>query len=116
MFQFVNRPNLQFTLREFTRTVSNGRLALAFAIVVGLFALTGPFGTYDALDLPGRLGYWLITLATTWTIALLTISIFGAFRGQADHGNLILILTGSLLACVPITLAVELIGLAYFGR
>ncbi|MGI9464650.1 MAG: LytTR family DNA-binding domain-containing protein [Aestuariivirgaceae bacterium] len=89
---------------------------MAFAVVVALFALAGPFGTYQALDFPARLGYWLITQAVTWCIALCAISLCGAIAGTSPFKSVWTVLAGAALAAVPIALAVEVIGLAVFNR
>ncbi|MGI9415178.1 MAG: LytTR family DNA-binding domain-containing protein [Hyphomicrobiales bacterium] len=89
---------------------------MAFAIVVGLFALTGPFGTYEALGFTARLGYWFITQAITWAIALSTIAFCGALMGTLPFRDFRTVLIGAALASMPITVAVEIIGFAVFGR
>ena len=60
---------LQSTLREMHTLLIRPRLWLVFAVVVSLFVLTGPFGTYERLAFPTRLGYWLVLHAVTWTCA-----------------------------------------------
>ena len=57
-----------------------------------------------------------MTLVLTWAIALFVIALCGAFRGESAFDSPVLILVGAALASLPIALAVELIGLAYFGR
>jgi len=89
---------------------------MAFAVVVGLFALTGPFGTYEALDFPARLGYWFITQAVTWSIALCSIAAVGAALGHSGYKEFKTVLVGAALASIPITIAVEVIGYVIFGR
>ncbi len=38
------------------------------ACLVGLFAVIGPFGTYDSIGLAGRLGYWALALGANWLV------------------------------------------------
>ena len=113
---FAGRHVLQLTLREMTWVLAMPRLWMAFAIVVGLFAIAGPFGTYEALDFPGRLGYWAITQAVTWSIALCTIAFVGAVLGRSGYQDFRVILAGAALASFPIAVAVDVIGFSVFGR
>ena len=114
--EFVKRHFVQSTLRELTWALAMPRLWMAFAIVVGLFAITGPFGTYEALDFPARLGYWFITQAITWGIALCSIAAVGAALDTSGYKEFRTVLIGAALASIPITIAVQLIGHVIFAR
>ncbi|MEM7425413.1 MAG: LytTR family DNA-binding domain-containing protein [Pseudomonadota bacterium] len=112
----MNGGLVQFTLRELKWVGSLPRLWLVFALVLAIFALTGPFGTYEVLHFPARLGYWFIVQAVTWSIALTTIAFCGAVNGKRAYDHFPVVLTGSVMASVPIALAVEVIGIFMFGR
>lgn len=114
--KFANQQVLQFAFRELLDVASAARLWMAFALTVALFALVGPFGTFQSLDLPGRLGYWLITLAVTWTIALFVIALSGVLLRRQPFGDIRAVLTGAAFASIPIAIVVELIGLGVFQR
>ena len=112
----MNGTKLQLTLRELTWVLTRPRLWLVFGLVLAIFALTGPFGTYEVLNLPARIGYWFIVQAITWIIALTTIAICGGISGKPAYENLHIVLIGAALAAFPIALAVELVGMAVFDR
>ncbi|MEO3387546.1 LytTR family DNA-binding domain-containing protein [Mesorhizobium sp. CAU 1741] len=59
---------LQFTMRELRRNASSPLMWWALASASIVLGLAGPFGTYEALALPGRLGFWsLVVVATYFT-------------------------------------------------
>jgi hypothetical protein len=103
---------LQSTLRELRTLLVNPRLWTVFAVVVGLFVLTGPFGTYERLALPTRLGYWLILHATTWTTALVFVALFDVMLANRMTNRLGRMLLGAVIASAPIGLAITLINAA----
>ena len=55
-----------FTLRELRRSLAGQ--AVALVCLVALFAFIGPFGTYDSLGLPGRIGYWAVAMGGNWLV------------------------------------------------
>ena len=55
-----------FTLRELRRSLAGQ--AVALVCLVALFAFLGPFGTYDSLGLPGRIGYWAVAMGGNWLV------------------------------------------------
>ena len=55
-----------FTLRELRRSLAGQ--AVALVCLVALFAFIGPFGTYDSLRLPGRIGYWAVAMGANWLV------------------------------------------------
>ena len=59
----MKNPHLHFALRELRWVLRQPHLWMAFGIVVTLFALTGPFGTYQRLALHERIGYWLLIIS-----------------------------------------------------
>ncbi len=103
---------LQSTLRELRTLLINPRLWAVFAVVVGLFMLTGPFGTYERLTLPTRLGYWLILHAATWMTALFFVALFDVALAPLMANRLGRMLLGAVIASVPIGLAITLINTA----
>ena len=42
--------------------------AAALVCLVLLFAFIGPFGTYDSLGFPGRIGYWTVAMGANWLV------------------------------------------------
>ncbi len=116
MNSFVKQPTLQFALRELTSILRRPRLWIVFAIVCAIFALTGPFGTFESLEFPARLGYWVIVQILTWGIALSVISLCGAVRQRPAFSDMATVLVGALIAAVPIGIVVELVGANVFAR
>ena len=55
-----------FTLRELRRSLAGQGAALVGLLL--LFAFIGPFGTYDSLGLPGRIGYWAVAMGGNWLV------------------------------------------------
>ena len=107
---------LQSTLRELRMLLNRPRLWLVFALVVGLFAMTGPFGTYERLAFPTRLGYWLVLHAATWACALISISFFDAVLSGKVEPRLKRMLTGAVAAAVPVGLMITVINFALLMR
>ncbi len=93
---------LQSTLRELQWLMGNPRVWLVFAAVVVLFTVTGPFGTYDSLALPARLGYWLIVHALAWALALFFVTLFDAGLEHRIHNALARMLIGATISALPI--------------
>lgn len=112
---FVNGGIVQSTLREMKALGRSRNLWLTFGGVVLLFALTGPFGTYQSLPLVPRLGYWLVLHACAWAVAL-TFVVAGdvALRGRMES-LFWRMMTGSLLSAIPIGVITELIEYAWLG-
>ena len=107
---------LQSTLRELRTILSRPRLWLVFALVVALFVLTGPFGTYERLAFPTRLGYWLVLHAATWACALTSISFFDAALSRRVPSLMIRLLIGAAFAALPIGLAITIVNFALLMR
>lgn len=107
---------LQSTLRELRALLSRPRLWLVFALVVALFVLTGPFGTYERLAFPTRLGYWLVLHATTWACALASISFFDVVLSRRTPSRLIRMLVGAMVSALPVGLAITVINFVLLMR
>jgi DNA-binding LytR/AlgR family response regulator len=112
----VSDTLLQSTLRELHMLLSRPRLWLVFALMVGLFVITGPFGTYERLDFPTRLGYWLVLHAVTWACALTSIAFFDAALAGRVPSRLYRMLTGAVISSLPIGLVISVINFALLMR
>ena len=99
---------MQLAMREFPVYFGNRRLWIAFAVIVSIFALTGPFGTHDGFGLGKRVVYWTTLQAACWTIALTTIILLGAAIGRPAREDLRIVSAGAALAGVPIAGVVEI--------
>lgn len=112
----MNDTLLQSTLRELRTMLSRPRLWLVFALVVALFVLTGPFGTYERLGFPTRLGYWLVLHAATWACALASIALFDAALSRHIPSLLTRMLIGAAFSALPIGLAISVVNFALLMR
>ncbi|MCB1420416.1 MAG: LytTR family transcriptional regulator [Notoacmeibacter sp.] len=102
----MNGTLLHLTLRELQEFLARPRLWIVFAVVVALFAATGPFNTYDRLPFATRLGYWLANHALSWCCALFLVVFFNvALRGRIAHA-LPRMLIGAAVAALPIGLVI----------
>ena len=66
--------------------------------MIALFALVGPFGTFDRMSLAGRFLYWGGTMLGSWLIAMIVISVvLGTIREGWLHPVVELVI-GSIVA------------------
>ena len=109
-------PFLSFTLRELQLFIRAWRFWATFALVVLIFAFSGPYGTLERMMFGARLGYWLIVHAVTWTIAI-AFSVIAEvlLRARLSH-TLARMMIGSLVAALPIGFALGAIDFAFTGR
>ncbi|MCY0096112.1 LytTR family DNA-binding domain-containing protein [Hoeflea ulvae] len=105
---------LQSTLRELRLLLSRPRLWLVFALVVGLFVLTGPFGSYERLPFHSRLGYWLTLQSCAWGCALVSVSFFDVALTRHIAHRLTRMMTGAIFAALPIGFVVTAVNAAVF--
>lgn len=113
---FVTHPFFSFTLRELQLFIRAWRFWATFALIVLIFAFSGPYGTSERMMFGARLGYWLIVHAVTWTIAI-TFSVIAEvlLRERLRH-TLARMMIGSLAAALPIGFALGAIDFAFTGR
>jgi DNA-binding LytR/AlgR family response regulator len=109
---FVVRTFLQSTLRELQVFLRSTRFWATFAIVVLLFAVTGPYGTANSMPLATRLGYWLLVQAVAWSIAI-SFSVMAEILLRRQVGSMFWrMMIGSLVAALPIAASLSVIGFA----
>ena len=114
--EFVDGRILQSTLRESQTFFLSPRLWGTFAVVVLIFTVTGPFGTADRLPPLARLAYWFIIHAAAWTIAILFSLLAERLLAGVVKSMLARMMIGSLVAALPIGLALALIGYGFFAE
>ena len=94
------------TFREmrayFVKAVSHPRFWAIFLAMIILFAIIGPFGTFERMSLPMRFVYWSVTMLGSWFLAILTISMTVGLLHRTQVSQFIVILLGSALASLPI--------------
>lgn len=106
----MNSPMLHLTLRELQNRFLNTRLWTVFAVVVLLFAVTGPFGTLVSLSLPERLGYWLIIHACTWITALSVLTLIETLLKNTVTADLPRYVIGAALSAVPVGIVLTIVN------
>lgn len=85
---------------------------LVVSLVLGI---TGPFGTYEQLDLMPRLAYWLALALATFAVGYLSIKLaLGALLGAKGTRPLRSAIAG-IAAGVPVALVVLAFNLSLFG-
>ena len=111
----MNSPVLQSTLRQMHAILFRPRLWWVFAVVVALFAVTGPFGTYGHLPFHSRLGYWLAVQAVAFLLAIGFATLFNVILEDLLAASLVRMLAGAAFAALPIALAVTLLNNAFLA-
>ncbi|ENN87877.1 hypothetical protein RHSP_48638 [Rhizobium freirei PRF 81] len=106
---------LQSTLRELQVVWRSPRLWATFVIVVLIFAVTGPYGTFAQLGPAARLGYWLALHAMAWSIAILFSVVAELLLRNWTPSMFARMMTGSIIAALPIGFGISLVDLAFFG-
>ncbi|WP_248307274.1 LytTR family DNA-binding domain-containing protein [Devosia sp. 1635] len=108
---FVKYTPLQFALRELRMTYTD-RAALSIMGAVGMVAgFAGPFSTFEVLNLPLRLIYWLAIAYCTYGAGLLgAIALSHAVLPARKPYGWSIVVQG-LGASVPVTLVVVLLNL-----
>jgi hypothetical protein len=102
---FANRGPLHSALREMQSIITNPRLLAVFGIIVLVFTVTGPFGTLEAMGFAQRLGYWFGAQATSWTIAIFSITVADKLFGERISSEPLRVLATGAVAGVPVSLA-----------
>lgn len=103
---------LQSTLRELRALLIRPRLWMVFALVTGLFSVTGPFGSYERLPFVSRLGYWLTMNTVTWATALICISLVKAALIVRVPHQITRLFIGGALSALPVGFAITVINTA----
>lgn len=106
---------LHLTLREMQALLFSPRFWGVILVVSLVLGITGPFGTYEQLDLMPRLGYWLALALATFAVGYLSIKLtLGALLGTKGTRPLRSAIAG-IAAGIPVALVVLAFNLALFG-
>ncbi|UDL87153.1 LytTR family transcriptional regulator [Mesorhizobium sp. PAMC28654] len=106
---------LHSTLREMQALLFSPRFWGALAAVSAILGLTGPFGTYQQLELLPRFAYWLALALVTFIAGHLAMRLtLGIVFGNAGAQPVRTVVAG-IAAGVPVTLVVLLFNHALFG-
>ncbi len=107
---------MQSALRELRIIAAARRLWLTFGLVVALFTVTGPFGTGESMFVGTRLSYWLMVHAVAWLISITFSITADVYLTDVLRSRLLRIMSGSLLAALPVALAQQGLGTAFDGQ
>lgn len=105
--------DLHFTIRELQRHLRAPLLWAALGSVSAVLGLAGPFGTYSALPLLPRLGYWGATVVVTYLICVAVIA--GLERAWHPRGSIPTYALFGAAGGLPIALFVWLFNRLVFG-
>lgn len=106
---------LHSTLREMQALLFSPRFWGALVAVSAILGLTGPFGTYQELELLPRFAYWLALALVTFVAGYLAMRLtLGIVFGNAG-AQLVRTVVAGIAAGVPVTLVVLLFNHALFG-
>jgi DNA-binding LytR/AlgR family response regulator len=107
---------LQSTLRESQTFFRSPRLLGTFAVVVLVFAITGPFATAERMPFLARLAYWVLIHAAAWTVAILFSLLAERLLASVLKSVIARMMCGSLAAALPISLAIALVDYGFFAE
>lgn len=108
-------PFLSSTLRELQIFTRSWRFWATLALVILIFAVTGPYGTSEKMTFGVRLGYWLIVHAVTWAIAIGCAVVAEVLLREWIARTLVRMMIGALVAALPIGFALGIIDFAFTG-
>lgn len=106
---------VHFTKRELQRWFFAPSFWAAIAGASVLLGLIGPFGTYDALPLPGRVAYWAATVVSTYFIGGAIVFLFVRLVSPERMPRTPMFALAGALAGIPVTLAVWGLNALVFG-
>lgn len=99
---------LPFTNRELSGVAPLTVQGVVLVSLVGLFAFTGPFGTYDMVGLLGRTGYWALALGVNWLVCGSLMALLGRHLMTANWPRRVLV-----IACVSVVAGLPGTGVVY---
>lgn len=106
---------LHSTLRQMQALLFSPRFWGALVAVSAILGLTGPFGTYQELELLPRFAYWLALALVTFVAGYLAMRLtLGIVFGNAGAQPVRTVVAG-IAAGVPVTMVVLLFNHALFG-
>lgn len=91
------------------------RLLATFAIVVALFAMTGPFGTITRLNAAERIIYWLLVHGFSWATAIGCSILAANLLRERLKGLLPRLVIGSVAGGLPIALEAMILERIFAG-
>lgn len=107
---------LQFALRELATIIRAPRLWGTFIVVVLIFTITGPFGTEQSMPVAVRFFYWLSVQFAGWSTAIVFSVLADAFLEPVARHAFARMMTGAVVAALPIGLWIAFIDWGFSGR
>ncbi|WDR07120.1 LytTR family DNA-binding domain-containing protein [Devosia rhodophyticola] len=109
-----NSP-LRFTMREMRAQMTNRATQIVLLGLAMVFGLSGPFGTFDALEPLPRLLYWAVVVLSTYAIGTATANLVKFGLTPTGMNPWILALVEGFVGGVPVALCVLGINLVVMG-
>ncbi len=106
------------TLRKITANLRDysfqPRFWAVFSAIIVVFAIIGPFGTFERMTLATRMVYWAITMTGSWAISVTTIAVFNHMPIFARLNSHLRLALACFTASLPIALFLRFL-LPYFS-
>ena len=106
---------LHSTLREMHALLFSPRFWGALLAVAAILGITGPFGTFQQLDILPRFAYWLALALATFTAGYLTMRLTLAVIFGATGSRPVRSVVAGVVAGLPVTVIVVLFNRVLFG-
>ena len=98
---------MPFTYRKWLTSPSLTIQFVLFSCLTFLFVVTGPFGTFDALTLGDRTGYWTLTMGANWLVCSSAMMlVYRSTRALSRPRKFLVMAATSVVAAVPGTAVV----------
>lgn len=95
---------LTFMLRELIDPWKTRHVQVSWLIVVVASVITGPFGTFAYLDLPGRTAYWTVVHLVSWALNIAVFQLINHSRVMQHNSLLPRSIVCALICSLPIAL------------
>lgn len=109
----ANAAPVRLAMRELRDLVRRPGFRIGLPAVLLILAVTGPFGTGEALDPPRRLVYWSLVGTATFATGMLAYATAGFAVARAGASPFLATLAGALAAGPVVTATVWLLNVAF---
>ena len=99
----MNDTLVRETIAEARTIAARGRFWMVLLGAGFVIGLTGPFGTYDTLPAPRRIGYWLVVVSTTFWLGYLVSFAVAAWAENRGLDSPVSVGISAVAASVPVT-------------
>lgn len=106
---------LHLALRETQRRLSDARILGSIAIVALVLGLSGPFGSFEALEAPARLLYWAALACLSYSATTAIGSLMRHWLAERLRHPAARVLAIGAVAGLPVTAVVLALNLLTFG-